>query len=209
MAATGIMLAGAILAGASPARMGRAGAQEVVDDPSQGLASWSRMEAVLTHPRCLNCHAVSDYPTQGNERRPHPLGVIRGADGRGAAMKCQACHGARNTPGAGIPGAPDWHMAPLALAWEKAPGKPADGAAICATLKRADAETGGPDYERLIEYAQFAPFVLWGWEPGTRRDGTARTPPTVSHEAFVDALKGWISAGAPCPPTQAATATGP
>ena len=161
--------------------------------------SGAEFESVLTHPRCLNCHTMTDYPRQGDERHPHSLQVKRGPDGHGGAPKCQACHDAANQVTTGIPGAPDWHMAPLAFAWESEPGKPASGAAICATLKRSDEAGAEPDYERLIEYAQLAPFVQWAWEPGKRRDGAERTTPPIAHEAFVTALKRWISAGAPCP----------
>jgi hypothetical protein len=176
-----------------------AGQELVADDREAGLEAWRKMQSVLTHPRCLNCHTVSDYPRQGDDRRPHGLGVRRGPDGHGVAPKCQACHREANQRASGIPGAKDWHMAPPALAWESEPGKPASGAAICATLKPQDEEGYEPDYERLIEYAQLAPFVLWAWEPGKRLGGEERTLPLLSHEAFVEAMKRWISAGAPCP----------
>ena len=187
----------------------RAGAQELATQDAQaGLAAWGGMASVLTHPRCLNCHTMTDYPRQGDERRPHGLMVRRGPDGHGEGPKCQACHIADDGPGSGIPSAKDWHMAPLALAWESEPGKVAPGAAICATLKRMDNDDG-PDYERLIEYAQLAPFVLWAWEPGKRPDGTERSTPLLTHEEFVAALKRWISAGAPCPGEVAPTAASP
>jgi hypothetical protein len=176
--------------------------QEIMNDPLDGVAEWRRIESVLTHPRCLNCHTVTDHPTQGDERRPHALQVRRGSDGHGAALKCEACHGLANQSGEGIPGAADWHMPPVSLAWEKAPGATASGSAICATLKHGDEVDGHPDYERLIEYTQLASFVLWAWEPGKRRDGSERARPPISHEAFVDAVKRWISAGAPCPSQQ-------
>jgi hypothetical protein len=177
-----------------------AASQEVVDDVLDGLIEWRRIESVLTHPRCLNCHTMTDHPTQGDERRPHVLDVGRGADGRGTGSKCQTCHREDNQPAMGIPGAQDWRMAPLAFAWEKAPGEPASGAAICASLKAAGDEDGQPDFERLIEYIQLADFVQWAWEPGKRQDGAERSRPPMSHETFVGSVKRWISAGAPCPP---------
>ena len=177
-----------------------AGGQEVLDDVLAGLFEWNKIESVLTHPRCLNCHTTTDYPTTGDERRPHVLQIKRGPDGHGTLMKCQACHGAENRVVSGLPGAPDWHMAPLSLAWEKAPGERASSAAICASLKHGNDDDGQPDFEGLIEYAQLAAFVHWAWEPGKRRDGTARSLPPLSHAQFVNAVKRWISAGAPCPP---------
>ena len=82
-------------------------------------------------------------------------------------------------------------------AWQARPGS-----AICATLKRADDDESEPDFERLIEYAQLASFVQWAWEPGKRLAGTERTTPLLTQIEFVEALKRWISAGAPCPGTR-------
>ena len=181
-----------------------ASGQEVIDnDPKVGLAEWSRIESVLTHPRCLNCHTMTGYPRQGDAREPHMPGAARGPDGHGGASKCQACHSDGNQPFAGLPGAPGWRMAPPALAWESEPGKAAPGSAICATLTREGAD-GSPDFERLIEYVQLTPVLLWAWEPGKRGDGRERQTPPLPHAAFVNALKRWISAGAPCPPGLAA-----
>jgi hypothetical protein len=173
--------------------------QLILEDANTGLKEWGRIESVLTHPRCLNCHSVTDYPRQGDDRRPHGLGVLRGPDGHGVAPKCRACHQNANHAASGIPGARNWHMAPRALAWENGAGKPAYGGAICASLKQPG-EDGEADYERLIEYLQFAPSVLWAWEPGVQPGGANRATPPLPHHAFVDAIKRWISAGAPCPP---------
>ncbi len=181
-----------------------ASGQDIVrNDPQAGLVEWSRIESVLTHPRCLNCHTITAYPRQGDERHPHAVQVWRGPDGHGMARKCRACHSDSKNPFTGVPGALDWRMAPLSLAWESAPGKAAPSGVICATLRR-EGPDGILESERLIESAQFAPFVLWAWEPGKRRDGSPRSTPPMKHAEFVDALKRWISAGAPCPTSQPA-----
>jgi hypothetical protein len=201
--AVGIGLAWVLSLGSQPAD-----SQTVLDDPHAGLEEWRRIESVLTHPRCLNCHTMTDHPTQGDDRRAHALLVKRGDDGGGAGLRCRACHGPANHSSTGIPGAADWRMPPLAMAWETGPGVPASGAAICESLKRTE-DDGLLDYEKLIETVQFAPFVLWAWEPGMRRDGSERPKPPMRHETFVDAVKRWISAGAPCPqPTPQPPATG-
>jgi hypothetical protein len=177
------LAAGALWTGLSPA----GGEGIVMDDLRSGLSEWRKIESVLTHPRCMNCHTMTGYPTQGDERQPHPVQKLPDADdGQTAAAPCDTCH----TPG--------WQMPPQTLAWENEPGKPAPGAAICATLTRGP-DGAEPDYERIIEYAQLASVVLWAWEPGKRPDGADRSLPPISHEDFVDALKRWISAGAPCP----------
>ena len=46
-----------------------------------GLAAWQQVYAVLTHPRCLNCHTATNYPQQGNDRHRHFANVVRGREG--------------------------------------------------------------------------------------------------------------------------------
>jgi hypothetical protein len=46
----------------------------------------------------------------------------------------------------------------------------------------------------LLEHMESEPLVLWAWHPGGNR-----TPPPLSHEAFVNEMKAWIAAGTPCP----------
>ena len=189
-AARALLLPWGLVAGAFWIALSPAASQGIVmDDLQSGLSDWRKIESVLTHPRCLNCHTMTGYPTQGDGRRPHPLEPHPDADSQAATAPCETCH----TRG--------WQMPPPALAWENEPGKPAPGAAICATLTRGP-DGGEPDYERMIEYAQLASVVLWGWEPGKSLDGADRTAPPVNHEDFVDALKRWIAAGAPCPPPE-------
>jgi mono/diheme cytochrome c family protein len=63
---------------------------------SGGTPAWQAVYAVLTSPRCINCHPVrspnlptfpvswnnatypQDYPRQGDDRHPHLYGVLRG-----------------------------------------------------------------------------------------------------------------------------------
>jgi hypothetical protein len=171
----------------------------ILEDTNTGLEEWRRIESVLTHPRCLNCHSVTEYPRQGDDRRQHGLGVRRGPNGYGSRAEMP------NLPSEWESGGL-WHPWRKELAYgatrprlgERA-GQARPWGAICATLKQPG-EDGEPDYERLIEYVQLAPFVLWAWEPGTQPDGMMRTPPPLPHDAFVEAIKRWISAGAPCPP---------
>ena len=61
-----------------------------------GSKEWQVVYSVLTHPRCINCHTTTDYPTQGDDRHPHIFSVVRGEDGHGAPVaRCNACHGGR------------------------------------------------------------------------------------------------------------------
>ena len=73
------------------------------------------MMQVLTHKRCVNCHPAGDHPHQGEDSHVHNFGVQRGADNHGAeGLKCATCHQSENNDFAGVPGAPEWSVAPLA-----------------------------------------------------------------------------------------------
>lgn len=148
---------------------------------------------VLMHPRCMNCHPVSDAPLQGDDSRPHVQSVKRGEDGRGKyGMKCGACHQHTNLPGANMPpGVPsEWHMPSRAmpLVFE---GTSADK--LCRQLKDMR-RSGGRTVEKSIEHLETDPLVLWAWAPG---DG--RTSPPMSHAEFVKTMKEWVHKGAACP----------
>jgi hypothetical protein len=142
---------------------------------------------VLTSPRCLNCHVAGNFPRQGDERRRHDFGVLRGEAGHGvAAMRCAACHTDRNH--GNFPGAPHWGLAPIRQRWEGL-----DAAALCRALK--DPRSNGKrDVAELVIHMRDDPLVRWGWEPG----GT-RKPVPVTREEFVRALEAWAATGAPCP----------
>lgn len=144
--------------------------------------------SVLTHPRCLNCHTATDYPRQLDERRRHAQLVVRGADGHGApTLQCAACHQDHNIEHAGVPGAPNWHLAPLSMAWEGL-----NGQQLCTVLKDTS-KNGGKDVAALVEHMSHDALVLWAWSPGNNR-----TLPPLSQPDFVAALQAWAAAGAPC-----------
>src|SRR5262249_33208000 len=87
------------------------------------LEDWKSIQSVLTHPRCLNCHTSVDHPKQGDDRHRHQQHVVRGVDGHGApAMRCATCHRGTNDAPSGVPGAPNWHLAPLSMSWENKEG---------------------------------------------------------------------------------------
>jgi alcohol dehydrogenase (cytochrome c) len=183
-----------------------------------GTPEWQAIYSVLTYPRCINCHPgptgdpATDYPRQADDRHPHYYGVVRGAetdnegnlDNKGRLVgRRETCHGPENNPTTGIPGAEKdgtvaWHLAPKEMAWESSPGMPLTGAELCAQLKDP-ARNGGRDLEALLEHMKTEPLVLWGWNPGTRPNGEARTTPPLSHEDLVTTFEAWIDAGAPCP----------
>lgn len=169
------------------------------NDRTEGLAQWRAMESVLTSPRCLNCHTMTDYPRQGDDRHRHTFLVLRGVDGHGVpGSQCAMCHHDANSDASGIPGARGWHMAPLSMQWERAPGVRMTSRELCRSLTDPK-RNGNRDAAQLIEHHATEPLVAWAWSPGKHPDGTPRTPPSVSHDAFVQATREWARAGAPCP----------
>jgi hypothetical protein len=166
---------------------------------------WQKIYSVLTSPRCINCHTITNYPRQGDDRHPHIFGIVRGVDDKGAPVaRCTACHGDQNNAATGIPGRSDWHVAPLANAWETAPGVIMTPAELCAQMKDLT-RNGNRNMAQLIEHVETEHFVLWAWDPGTRWNAEARQTPPLSHEEFAKAFKGWADAGAACPGATAET----
>jgi len=154
-----------------------------------GVAAFRTVHSVLTHPRCMNCHTTVNWPTQGDSQVRHTFNVLRGSDGRGTAgMKCTTCHLATNQAAGNVPGAPDWHMAPLSMGWTGL-----SPAQLCKALKDP-ARNGGRSGARIIEHFKADPLVLWAWTPGGKRSA-----PPVLHAKFVEAAETWLRLGAPCP----------
>jgi hypothetical protein len=163
------------------------------------LAQWRRIESVLTHPRCLNCHTASDYPRQGDDRHRHLFNVMRGPEDRGATgAPCAMCHHEVNAEAAGVPGAHGWRLAPRAMAWERAPGVRMTSGELCrAVIDRA--RNGRRSPAQLVGHHAQEPLVRWAWSPGPRPDGSARAAPPMDAADFVAATRAWADAGAPCP----------
>src|SRR5437879_4601762 len=104
---------------------------------AESLAAWAKIQIVLEHPRCLNCHQA-ESPLQGDSRRTHLPHVVRGPENHGvSAMKCGNCHNeSGNNVTSRTPGAPHWQLAPLSMLWQGL-----SGAALCRSLK--DPEKNG------------------------------------------------------------------
>ena len=151
---------------------------------------WGEVSAVLRHPRCMNCHTVTEFPRQGDDRHRHQQRVMRGPKGAGAAtLQCAACHQNSNSYDGKVPGAPSWHLAPLAMGWEKL-----NEAQLCAALKDR-AKNGNRSLEALVEHMTGDPLVQWAWAPG------ARAAPPLPQAAFHGAVRRWAAEGARCPAT--------
>ena len=122
------------------------------------------------------------------------MNISRGPDDHGApALQCKTCHQAANQPASGVPGAPDWHLAPLRMAWEGlSPGE------LCRAL--LDPQRGGMPPEKLVAHLNTA-LVRWAWAPGSNAQGAPRSTPPLSHEAFVEVAQQWLASGSECPGT--------
>ena len=161
----------------------------IADTPARSAAMFTELGKVLTDPRCVNCHPAGDRPRQGEHGRPHQPPVQRGADGHGLpAMRCSICHQQANFNPAGMPGHPEWHLAPREMAWE---GKTLSE--ICAQIKDP-ARNGGRSLEELVHHIGTDTLVGWAWAPGFGRKPAPGTQKQAG--ALVEA---WVKTGAVCP----------
>lgn len=169
---------------------------------AEGLAAWARIEAVVTHPRCANCHVGPDNLPMWSgpefaQDGPHGSAISGGESRIGAeTLLCSSCHMTSERPNSLPRAAPhaglDWRLAPVEMQWFGV-----DGAGICAQL--ADpARNGGRDgaglAEHLAEDADHKGFVHWGFHPGP-----GRTPAPGSVQDHIDDMLIWTAAGQPCP----------
>jgi hypothetical protein len=161
----------------------------IADTDARSAAVFSELGKVLTHPRCTNCHPAGDRPRQGDASRLHQPPVTRGDDGHGLpAMRCSICHQNANFDSGRMPGHPEWHLAPLEMAWE---GKTV--AEICAQIKDP-ARNGGRKVEDLVHHIGEDTLVGWAWAPGAGRSPAPGTQKQAG--ALVEA---WVKTGAACP----------
>ena len=103
-------------------------------------------------------------------------------------MRCATCHQATNFDPARVPGHPEWHLAPLSMAWQHR-----SLAAICGQLKDS-ARNGGKSLNEIVEHATHDSLVGWGWKPGAGRE-----PAPGTQAAFGALMKAWADSGAVCP----------
>lgn len=161
----------------------------IADRADRSRALFGEVARVLTSPRCVNCHPADDSPRQRDAHELHDPPVVRGSDDRGVvAMRCTTCHQDTNATLARIPGAPDWHLAPRAMAWlDRTPAQ------ICEQIKDP-ARNGGRSLAKLYDHVAHDKLVAWAWSPGADR-----APPPGSQAELAALVQAWIDSGAECP----------
>ncbi len=168
--------------------------REVATDSPIMETAFDSMMAVLTHPRCMNCHPSGDRPKQGIEGHTHYFNVQRGVDNHGLpALRCNTCHQTANNLNSGVPGAPHWHLAPRSMAWEGL-----SRAAIARVMLNPETN-GGKTPEEIITHLTEDELVLWAWNPGVDQEGNPREKPPLSEADYIAAVKAWAANGLPIP----------
>jgi hypothetical protein len=152
--------------------------------------AFNTMMDVLTHQRCLNCHPNDNIPKQGEESHPHYFDMERGENNMGfKATKCTTCHQSENNNYSGVPGAPEWSLAPASMYWEGL-------SRIEIAESMMDAKrNGGRTPEETMHHLTEHELVLWAWEPGVDASGVQRELPPVSKEDYIVAVKKWFKEG--------------
>jgi hypothetical protein len=161
----------------------------IADPAERSRSLFAEMGKVIESPRCQNCHPVGQRPSQGDDMHPHLPLVVRGADDKGAiAMRCATCHQLANFEPAGVPGAPKWHVAPVAMAWQgKTLGQ------VCEQIKDP-ARNGKRTLAQIHDHMANDELVGWGWHPGG-----SRAPAPGTQKQFGELVAAWIKTGAACP----------
>jgi hypothetical protein len=163
---------------------------DIADNGQRAAALFTEAGKVIQGPRCVNCHPATDRPLQGDDGHVHQPAVHRGTEGLGVAgLHCPACHHQANYDAVGVPGNPNWRLAPASMAWQ---GRSLG--AICAQIKDP-ARNGGRSLADIVEHMGHDPLVGWAWFPGG-----GRTPAPGTQQAFGELISAWAAAGATCPP---------
>lgn len=164
----------------------------------QGLAAWSRIFEVTSHPRCANCHTGdSDRPMWSGpsygKSRVHGMNIRAGSSRMGAeTVLCQTCHSTteypQDTPHAAPRVGMSWRLAPPEAHWfgQTSPK-------ICKQL-RDPALNGGRDASQIAEHLNHDLILHWAWSPGPGREAAP-----YNLQAHVDDILAWGVAGMPCP----------
>lgn len=183
------LVAGAGLAVAADGLEAPAAFEDIADEQARSVALFEEAGKVISHPRCVNCHPKGDMPLQGADSQPHEPPVFRGEANFGVAgMHCTTCHMEENVDQAGVPGHPEWHLAPIEMAWHDV-----SLAEICLQIKDP-ARNGGKSLDELHHHMAEDSLVGWGWNPPPGLE-----PAPGDQATFGELIGAWIETGAHCP----------
>ena len=156
--------------------------------------AFDKMMQVLTHKRCVNCHPSDNIPKQGEDSHPHYFGISRGEYNVGyQATNCATCHQSENNNYSGVPGAPEWSLAPDSMKWEGL-----SRVEIAESMMDPE-RNGGRTPEETLHHLTEHELVLWAWEPGVDAGGNPREAPPVPKDEYIAAVKEWFENGAIIP----------
>ncbi len=190
------LVSGIIIAANYPTTIESAYSDIALDEKfkAENHENYTKMMDVLTSPRCINCHPNDHIPKQADDGHPHYFGMARGENNLGfQATKCITCHQTENNDYSGVPGAPEWSLAPERMFWEGLSRKE-----IAESMMDPE-RNGGRTPEETMHHLTEHALVLWAWTPGLKADGTPRNPPPVPLEEYKKAVKEWIEHGAVIP----------
>jgi mono/diheme cytochrome c family protein len=166
-------------------------AAAVSPDPdvrARSQASFRTIATVLRDPRCMNCHTVTDFPRQGDDRHRHIMNVLRGTDNHGVpGQRCSTCHQGANQVN-GVPGAPKWGLAPLSMGWEGL-----DDHQLADAIKDPG-RNGHRTLAQIQDHMAHDVLVSWAWNPGA-----GRRSPQISQAELGLLVQEWIDTGAVSP----------
>ena len=158
----------------------------------ESLTAFNKMMDVLTHPRCINCHPSDHTPRQADDMHLHRFGISR-LNSAGAPTNCNTCHQDTNNDFSGVPGAPEWSLAPHSMRWQGL-----TRTEIAESMMNP-ANNGGRNSEEIMHHLTEHALVLWAWEPGVDTEGKPREKPPVPVDEYIEAVKTWIELGANIP----------
>ena len=188
--ATSLTIGGFVFLFANPA----AWQPDDISSAASGDENFDKMMRVLTHKRCVNCHPSDGIPKQGEDSHPHYFGIVRGEENVGfESTKCNTCHQSENNEFSGVPGAPEWSLAPDKMRWQGL--SRAEIAASILDPKR----NGDRTHEQVMHHLTEHALVLWAWEPGIDAEGKPREKPPVAKDEYIAAVKQWFEDGAKIP----------
>ena len=166
----------------------------LVEEQVTDHSAYETMMKVLTHKRCVNCHPAGDRPRQGEGSHIHNFNVQRGPDNHGVdGLKCATCHQEENNIYSGVPGAPDWSLAPIEMRWEGLTKSQIAKSILDRSIN------GNRSIEETVKHLTEHELVLWAWEPGVNANGEAREPAPVPLDEYIAAVKEWAANGAVVP----------